>query len=180
MSRIGKLPIEIPAGVTVELNGNIVTVKGSLGTLSREIDPKITVKVEGNQVLVENNNAEQKLYNAKHGLYRQLINNMVVGVSKGYEKSLTINGVGYKVSQTGANLTLNIGFSHPVVVNAVEGITLSCDGKTVITVKGIDKELVGQVAAKIRSIKPVEPYHAYGIYYSDERIVRKEVKSGKK
>ena len=105
---------------------------------------------------------------------------MVVGVSKGYEKSLTINGVGYKVSQSGSDLTLNIGFSHPVTVKAVEGIQLTCDGKSVIKVKGIDKELVGQVAAKIRSIKPVEPYHAYGIYYSDERVVRKEVKSGKK
>ena len=180
MSRIGNLPIEIPAGVTVEINNSVVTVKGSLGTLTREIDPKINVRLDGNTIHVENNNSNAKLYSAKHGLYRQLIHNMVVGVSKGYEKSLTINGVGYKVSQSGSDLTLNIGFSHPVIVKAVEGIQLTCDGKSVIKVKGIDKELVGQVAAKIRSIKPVEPYHAYGIYYSDERVVRKEVKSGKK
>jgi len=180
MSRIGKLPIEIPAGVTVDINNSVVTVKGALGTLTREIDPKITVRVEGNTLHVENNNKDEKLYGAKHGLYRQLINNMVIGVSKGYEKSLTINGVGFKVSQNGANLTLNLGFSHPVEIKAVEGIQLSCDGKTIITVKGCNKELVGQVAAKIRSIKPVEPYHAYGIYYTDERVIRKEVKSGKK
>ena len=178
MSRIGKNPITIPQGVSVSMNGQLVTVTGPLGTLSREINPKIEVKVDGNVVNVLNNNKEPQ-YKAYHGLYRQLIANMVEGVSKGFEKSLNINGVGFKVSQQGQDLVMNIGFSHPVVVKAVPGIQLSCD-KTVITVKGCDKELVGQFAAKIRDIKPVEPYHAYGISYTDETIIRKEVKSGKK
>ena len=178
MSRIGRNPIALPDGVSLKLDNNLVTVTGPKGTLSREINPKIEVKVEGNQVLVLNNNTESQ-YKAYHGLYRQLIANMVEGVSKGFEKSLNINGVGYKVNQQGQDLVLNIGFSHPVVIKAIEGITLSCD-KTVVTIKGIDKELVGQFAAKVRNIKPVEPYHAYGISYTDEVIVRKEVKSGKK
>ena len=178
MSRIGRNPIEIPAGVTVKVDGAVVSVTGPKGSLTREINPKIEVSVEGNTVKVINNNTETQ-YKAYHGLYRQLIANMVEGVSKGYEKSLNVNGVGYKIAQQGQDLVLNIGLSHPVIVKAIPGITLSCD-KTVITVKGIDKELVGQFAAKIRDIKPVEPYHAYGISYSDEIIVRKEVKSGKK
>ena len=178
MSRIGRNPIEIPAGVTVTVNGALVSVTGPKGSLQREINPKIEVVVEGNLVKVNNNNKETE-YRAYHGLYRQLIANMVEGVSKGYEKTLNVNGVGFKIAQQGQDLVLNIGFSHPVVVKAVEGITLSCD-KTSIKVAGIDKELVGQFAAKIRDIKPVEPYHAYGISYSDEVIVRKEVKSGKK
>ena len=178
MSRIGRNPIELPAGVNVSVNGALVSVTGPKGSLSREINPKIEVAVEGNTVKVLNNNTEAQ-YKAYHGLYRQLIANMVEGVSKGYEKTLNVNGVGFKITQQGKDLVLNIGFSHPVEVKAVEGITLSCD-KTSIKVAGIDKELVGQFAAKIRAIKPVEPYHAYGISYADEVIVRKEVKSGKK
>jgi len=178
MSRIGRNPIEIPAGVNVKVDGTLVSVTGPKGTLSREINSKIQVAVEGNIVKVLNNNTEAQ-YKAYHGLYRQLIANMVEGVSKGYAKVLNVNGVGYKIAQQGQDLLLNIGFSHPVVVKAVPGITLSCD-KTTIKVEGIDKELVGQFAAKIRDIKPVEPYHAYGISYADEVIVRKEVKSGKK
>lgn len=178
MSRIGRNPIEIPAGVNVNVNGALVTVTGPKGTLSREINPKIEVVVEGSSIKVLNNNTESQ-YKAYHGLYRQLIANMVEGVSKGYEKVLNVNGVGFKIAQQGQDLVLNIGFSHPVEVKAVPGITLSCD-KTTIKVAGIDKELVGQFAAKIRAIKPVEPYHAYGISYADEVIVRKEVKSGKK
>ena len=178
MSRIGRNPIEIPARVTVKLDGNQVSVTGPKGSLQREINPKIEVVVDGNLVRVNNNNKETE-YRAYHGLYRQLIANMVEGVSKGYEKVLNVNGVGFKIAQQGQDLLLNIGFSHPVVVKAVPGITLSCD-KTTIKVAGIDKELVGQFAAKIRDIKPVEPYHAYGISYLDEVIVRKEVKSGKK
>ena len=178
MSRIGRNPIEIPAGVTVNVNGALVSDTGPKGSLQREINPKIEVVVEGNLVKVNNNNKETE-YRAYHGLYRQLIANMVEGVSKGYEKTLNVNGVGFKIAQQGQDLVLNIGFSHPVVVKAVPGITLSCD-KTSIKVAGIDKELVGQFAAKVRDIKPVEPYHAYGISYSDEVIVRKEVKSGKK
>ena len=178
MSRVGRNPIEIPAGVNVAVNGALVTVTGPKGTLSREINPKIEVVVDGSKINVLNNNTEAQ-YKAYHGLYRQLIANMVEGVSKGYEKVLNVNGVGFKIAQQGQDLVLNIGFSHPVEVKAVPGITLSCD-KTSIKVAGIDKELVGQFAAKIRAIKPVEPYHAYGISYADEVIVRKEVKSGKK
>ena len=178
MSRIGKKPIVLPQGVSVNVNGKLVTVTGPKGTLTREINPKIEVKVENNEVnLINNTTAPQ--YNAYHGLYRQLIANMVEGVSKGFEKSLNVNGVGFKINQQGKDLVLNIGFSHPVLVKAVPGIELSCD-KTVIKVSGIDKELVGQFAAKVRNIKPVEPYHAYGISYTDEVVVRKEVKSGKK
>ena len=178
MSRIGKLVIPVPSGVTVKRENNVVTVTGPLGTLSRDINPKIETKINADSVEVVNNNTESQ-YNAFHGLYRQLINNMVIGVSQGYKKSLTINGVGYRVTQKGNDLELNIGFSHPVILKAEEGIKLSCEKNDVI-VSGIDKEKVGQYAAKVRSIKPVEPYHAYGIYYSDEVIVRKEVKSGKK
>ena len=178
MSRIGRNPITIPAGVTVKIDNNLVTVSGQKGTLSREINSKIEVKVEGEQIIVLNNNKEAQ-YKAYHGLYRQLIANMVEGVSKGFEKTLNVNGVGFKIAQQGQDLVLNIGFSHPVELKAVPGITLSCD-KNTIKVSGIDKELVGQYAAKVRDIKPVEPYHAYGISYADEVIVRKEVKSGKK
>ena len=178
MSRIGKLIIPVPSGVTVKRDNNLVTVTGPLGTLSREINSKIETKINADSVEVINNNTEAQ-YNAFHGLYRQLINNMVVGVSQGFKKSLTINGVGYRVAQKGNDLELNIGFSHPVMLKAIDGIKLSCD-KNDIIVSGIDKEKVGQYAAKVRSIKPVEPYHAYGIYYTDEVIVRKEVKSGKK
>lgn len=178
MSRVGRNPIEIPAGVTIKVDGALVSVTGPKGTLSREINPKIEVKVDGNIINVLNNNKEAQ-YKAYHGLYRQLIANMVEGVSKGFEKTLNVNGVGFKLTQQGQDILMNIGFSHPVLVKAVPGITLTCD-KTTIKVAGIDKELVGQFAAKIRDIKPVEPYHAYGISYSDEVIVRKEVKSGKK
>lgn len=178
MSRIGKSPIVMPNGVSVKVEGSLVTVTGPKGTLSREINPKIEVAVNGNIINVMNNNKEPQ-YRAYHGLYRQLIANMVTGVSQGYSKVLNVNGVGFKIAQQGQDLVLNIGFSHPVIVKAVPGITLSCD-KTTIKVEGIDKELVGQFAAKVRDIKPVEPYHAYGISYSDEVVVRKEVKSGKK
>ena len=178
MSRIGRLPINIPANVTVEVKGNTVEVKGPLGTLSREINPRIEVKIENSVLTVAPKSSDSGL-KAMYGLTRQLINNMVIGVSQGYTKKLNINGVGYKVTQNGDNLTMNIGFSHPVEIKAIPGIKLSCD-KTQIVVSGISKELVGQFAANIRDIKPVEPYHAYGISYDDEVIVRKEVKSGKK
>lgn len=177
MSRIGKNPINIPSGVIFENNNGEVTVTGKLGKLTRTIDNRITTRLEGDTLFVENTKNLKEL-NAKHGLYRQLINNMVVGVNEGYEKQLKVNGVGYKVTQTGSDLVLNIGFSHPIKVTAVEGITLSTD-KNIIKVQGINKELVGQFAAKIRDYKPVEPYHAYGISYIDEVIVKKVVKSGK-
>ena len=178
MSRIGKNPITLPSGVTLTVENNIVKVSGPLGTLSREIHPKVGVTVEGNEVKVVNTTNEYEVRKF-HGLYRQLINNMIIGVSKGYEKRLNVNGVGFKITQNGNDLVLNIGLSHPVNVVAVEGITLSCD-KNVVIVKGIDKEKVGQFASRIRDIKPVEPYHAYGISYADEVVYRKERKTGKK
>lgn len=178
MSRIGKREIILPATVSAELNGNIITVKGQLGTLSREIAHDIKVVIEGNKIEVINENNDPEL-SKFHGLYRQLINNMVVGVSQGYQKALTVSGVGFKLTQNGNDVTMNIGLSHPVVVKAIDGITLAIDKNNLI-VRGIDKELVGKFASSVRDIKPVEPYHAYGIYYADENVRRKERKTGKK
>ena len=179
MSRIGRLPIDIPAGVTVTLNGANVTVTGKLGTLTQDVDKTISVKVEGNQVVLTRANETGEV-KAKHGLYRQLIANMVKGVSEGFSKTLNINGVGYKATLQGTKVVLNIGFSHPIDVVPTEGIKLAVNGNDV-TVSGIDKAKVGQFAAKIRDLKPVEPYHAYGIKYADEVVIRKEGKtSGKK
>ena len=179
MSRIGRLPIDIPAGVTVTVNGSNVTVAGKLGTLTQDVDKTISVKVEGNQVVLTRAN-ETGDVKAKHGLYRQLIANMVKGVSEGFSKTLNIHGVGYKATLQGTKVVLNIGFSHPIDVVPTEGIKLAVNGND-ITVSGIDKAKVGQFAAKIRDLKPVEPYHAYGIKYADEVVIRKEGKtSGKK
>ncbi len=180
MSRIGRLPIDIPAGVTITINGTNVTVAGKLGTLTQDVDRTITVKVEGNQVVLTRAN-ETGDVKAKHGLYRQLIANMVKGVSEGFNKTLVINGVGYKATLQGTKVVLNIGFSHPIDVVPTEGIKLAVNNGTEVVVSGIDKAAVGQFAAKIRDLKPVEPYHAYGIKYSDEVVIRKEGKtSGKK
>lgn len=182
MSRIGRNPIAIPAGVTVSMDDkNVITVTGPKGTLKREVHHRIEVKIEDNVINVINNHPlSDKQTKALHGLFRQLINNMVEGVSKGFEKRLNINGVGYKINlKSSNNAILNIGFSHPVEITAVEGITLEAEKNTLI-VKGIDKELVGQFSSYVRGIKPVEPYHAYGISYSDEVIKRKETKTGKK
>ncbi len=178
MSRIGKRPITIPSGVEIKVDNTLVTVKGPKGTLSQNIGKNLTLNIEGN-VLNIVNNGKEKDSNAKYGLYRQLINNMVVGVSEGYKKTLTINGVGYKAIMKGNDVELGLGYSHPILVKAEEGITLSCD-KNSVTVSGINKEQVGQFAARIRALRPVEPYHAYGVYYSDEVVRRKEIKSGKK
>lgn len=178
MSRIGKRPITIPSGVEVKVDNTLVTVKGPKGTLSQNIGKNLTLNIEGN-VLNIVNNGKEKDSNAKYGLYRQLINNMVIGVSEGYKKTLTINGVGYKANMKGNDVELGLGYSHPILVKAEEGITLSCD-KNSVTVSGINKEQVGQFAARIRALRPVEPYHAYGVYYSDEVVRRKEIKSGKK
>ena len=194
MSRIGKKPITLPAGVTVNINGQKITVKGSLGELSLTIDtPQVTVKQEGAD-LVLSRASEVKEVKAKHGLYRALLSNLVVGVSKGFDKYLVIKGVGYKSAVAGDKLTMNIGFSHPVEVVAPKGIKLSVvppaelpeglkidSGKEhVIKVAGIDRELVGHVAAKIKAAKPVEPYHGYGIHYSTETVVIKEGKTAGK
>lgn len=182
MSRIGRLPIKIADGVTVTINDNVVTVKGKLGELKQVIEnPHIKVAVEDGHVHVTRDN-EMKATKAAHGLYRALISNMVHGVTEGYKKGLVIAGVGYKVQvNRDKSLTLNVGYSHPVDVPAPEGITFECPSLTEITVKGIDKTLVGQTAANIKAIRKPEPYHGYGIHYSDETILRKEGKAnGKK
>lgn len=179
MSRIGRMPIALPAGVTAEIVGNKVTIKGPKGTLTREIDSCITVKNENNELVLTRANDENEV-RAMHGLYRALINNMVLGVKDGFSKSLIFNGVGYKLQKTGNKIVMNLGLSHSVSVEEVPGITLEVVGNNEVKVTGIDKELVGQFAAKIRDLRKVEPYHAYGIRYSDEVVIRKVSKSGKK
>ena len=179
MSRIGRMPIALPAGVTAEVNGNKVTVRGPKGTLTREIDACITMKLEGNEI-VFTRASEEKDVKAKHGLYRALVANMVKGVHEGFVKNLIFNGVGYKLQKTGNKVVMNLGLSHSVTVEEIEGITLEVVGNSEIKVIGADKELVGQVAAKIRDLRKVEPYHAYGIRYGDEVVIRKVSKSGKK
>ena len=178
MSRIGRMPIAVPAGVTAEIDGNKIKITGPKGTLTREIDPCITMKLENGEVVLTRSN-DEKDCKAKHGLYRALIANMVKGVSEGFTKSLTVNGVGYKLQKTGNKIVMNLGLSHSVTVEEVEGITFEVNGNDIL-VKGIDNELVGQVAAKIRDIRKVEPYHAYGIRYTDEVVIRKVSKTGKK
>ena len=180
MSRIGKLPISIPAGVTVEVNDNIVTVKGPKGTLTQDFSKNVSVEVKENEVVVVRND-ETTDSNAKQGLYRQLINNMVVGVKDGFTKSLTVHGVGYKLNKQGKKLVMNLGMSHPVEFEEIDGITLEIEGNETVLVKGADKQLVGAVAAKIKACRPVEPYHGYGIHYTNEPVILKAGKSaGKK
>ncbi len=179
MSRIGRAPVTIPAGVTVDASNNVMTVKGPKGTLTQEYDPNITVNIEAGVVHLTRAN-EEKETKAKHGLYRALLHNMVVGVTEGFSKGLVVAGVGYKVAKQGNKLVLNVGYSHPVEVAEEPGITLECPSQTEITVKGIDKVKVGQVAASIRKIREPEPYHGYGIHYSDEVIERKEGKTAGK
>lgn len=180
MSRVGKKPIAVPTGVEAKLETGKITFKGPLGQLSRNIHPKLTVKKVDNTIVVERP-SDQKIYREMHGLTRNLIANMVAGVSKGYEKSLEISGVGYKAAAVkDANLMLMLGFSHPVVYPLPQGIKATVDAKqTLITLKGIDKQLVGQVAANIRGLKKPEPYKGKGIKYGAEVIQRKEGKTGK-
>lgn len=180
MSRIGRLPIAIPDGVTVNVENGNVTVKGKLGELSQEVDSCITVNVNANEIVLTRN-SEAKEVKAKHGLYRALIHNMVVGVSEGYKKIVVAKGVGYRIQKQGDKIVLNIGYSKPVEVLPVEGIKLDTQDADKVVVSGISRELVGQVAAKIRSLRPVEPYHGYGLRYIDEVVIRKEgKKAGKK
>ena len=181
MSRIGRLPVSIPSGVTVTVDeNNNVVVSGKLGTLEQKVDKVIKVEVKENEVVLTRPNDTPNV-KAKHGLYRVLVNNMVKGVTEGFAKTIIINGVGYKATKQGNKVVLNIGFSHPVELVEENGITLECPDMTTLVVKGISKEQVGQYAAKVRGIKPVEPYHAYGLRYSDEVVVRKVGKvSGKK
>lgn len=180
MSRIGRNPIHIPQGVQVSVDDkNVVTVTGPLGTLTQKVDSVITVSQHDGVVALSraNDNNDVK---AKHGLYRALINSMVEGVSKGFSKSLTISGVGYKLNKQGNKLTMNIGLSHPVEIVEVPGITIEVPAATEIKISGIDKQLVGQFAAKIRDVKPVEPYHGYGIRYKDEVVILKQGKAAGK
>ena len=179
MSRIGKMPIALPAGVDVKFENGIVTVKGPKGTLSREIVGNIGVEVEGTTLLVKALDDAADT-NAKHGLYRALLNGMVIGVSQGFAKTLEIKGVGWKASVQGNKLVLNVGFSHPVEFVAPEGIKFECPTLTEVTVSGISKELVGQTAANIRAVREPEPYHGYGIRYKGENVEHKESDKGKK
>ena len=172
MSRIGNAVINLPAGVTVEAKDKVITVKGPKGTLTQAYDPVISLTVENNTVKFTRAN-EQGPTKAKHGLYRALTANMVKGVTEGFKKTLIVNGVGWKVAKQGKKLVMNVGFSHPVELEEIEGISIECPSQTEIVVNGIDKEKVGQFAAVVRSVREPEPYHGYGIRYSDEVIERK-------
>lgn len=184
MSRIGRAPIELIEGVSVDqtTDGDVI-VTGPKGTLRQYVDSCITVtkgEHNGKPAVILTRNSEENEVKSKHGLYRALIANMVKGVTQGYSKSLTVNGVGFKLAVSGNKLTMNIGLSHPVNVTIPEGLTVTLPQPLEILVAGIDKEKVGQFAADIKAIKPVEPYHGYGIYYTNEHVRRKEIKKGKK
>ena len=179
MSRIGREPIAVPAGVTVTIGeGNLVTVKGPLGELTEKFSADLTITLEGSTLTVTRHN-DQKEMRSLHGLTRTLLNNMVVGVTKGYEKKLEIVGVGYRVEKQSGKIVLGLGYSHPVVFEEKDGIKFECPDNTTIIVKGINKQAVGQVAAVIRSKRPPEPYLGKGIKYTGERIRRKAGKTGK-
>ena len=179
MSRIGKMPIALPAGVTVEFNNGIVSVKGPKGTLTREIVGNIGIEVDGAVLNVKALDSKADT-NAKHGLYRALLNGMVIGVSAGFAKTLEVKGVGWKAAVQGNKLVLNVGFSHPVEFVAPEGIKFECPTLTEVVVSGISKELVGQTAANIRKVREPEPYHGYGIRYKGEHVEHKEGKTSGK
>lgn len=180
MSRIGRMPIAIPAGVTVEIaENNKVTVKGPKGTLERVLPAEMDIKQEGSEIVVSRPNDLKKM-KSLHGLTRTLIHNMIIGVTEGYEKKLEVNGVGYRAQKQGKKLVLSLGYSHPVEMEDPEGITVEAPNQTELIVKGIDKQLVGNYAAKIRAWRKPEPYKGKGIKYVDEVIRRKEGKTGKK
>ena len=179
MSRIGNLPITVPAGVDITISGADITVKGPKGTLHRTIPAEITV-TKNESSLIVSRAADGRLERSLHGLMRTLVNNMVLGVTDGFTKELEIVGVGYRAEAQGTNLRLALGFSHPVVVPAPKGISFEIPAQTKVIIKGIDKELVGQVAADIRSIRKPEPYKGKGVRYLNERVVRKAGKTGKK
>ncbi|MDP4104616.1 MAG: 50S ribosomal protein L6 [Bacillota bacterium] len=178
MSRVGKKPIEIPAGVTVTLNGNVVTVKGPKGELTRTFNPDIEIKVEENIINVSRP-SESKEHRALHGTTRALLSNMVEGVSKGFEKALELIGVGYRAQKQGNKLVLNVGYSHPVEITPEAGIEIEVPANTKIIVKGTSKERVGALAANIRDVRRPEPYKGKGIRYEGEFVRRKEGKTGK-
>lgn len=177
MSRIGKKPVAIPAGVTVTIDKNHITVKGPKGTLERDLNEAVNVKVEGNEVIVSIDNEQN---GNLHGLTRTLISNMIEGVEKEFTRTLQINGVGYRAQKQGTNLVMNLGYSHQVIMEAPEGITFEVPDANTIIVRGINKEAVGQTAAVVRSKRPPEVYKGKGIKYVEEHIRRKEGKTGKK
>ncbi len=179
MSRIGRKPIEIPSNVTVNLNGNNISVKGPKGELSREIRPEINIVIEGNILNVERKN-DNKMSRGLHGLSRTLISNMIIGVSEGFTKSLEINGVGYRAAKQGRDLVMNLGYSHQVIMSETDDITIDVPAPNKIDIKGADKQKVGQFAAEVRLKRPPEPYKGKGIKYVDEVIIRKEGKAAKK
>lgn len=179
MSRVGKLPITVPEGVSVEVKNNVVKVEGSKGSLEQEFVPQISVKVEDNQVIVERKD-ETKKAKSYHGLYRQLIQNMITGVTKGFQKVLLVNGVGYRAEVKDDILHLNLGFSTPIEYVIPEGISVSVEGQNKILINGVDKQKVGQASTEIRSLRPPEPYKGKGVKFEDEQITRKIGKSGVK
>jgi large subunit ribosomal protein L6 len=178
VSRIGNLPVPVPSSVQVTINGTQVTIKGPNGELSQEFHPEMKIKMENNTIFVERPNDERKI-KALHGLTRALINNMVVGVTEGYSKTLEIHGTGYRAELEGQNLVMNLGFSHPVIIEPPEGIVFEANPRaSTVVVKGYDKELVGRVTAEIRAWRPVEPYLGKGIRYQGEVVRRKAGKAG--
>ena len=179
MSRIGRKPVEIPAGVEVKTDGHTVTVKGPKGTLTETFNSRMTVKVEGSEILVTRP-TDDKDDRALHGLTRTLVHNMVVGVTEGYKKELEVNGVGYRAQKQGKNLVMNLGFSHQVIVPEVDGITIDVPNPNLVVISGPDKQQVGQFAAEVREKRPPEPYKGKGIRYADEFVRRKEGKTGAK
>ena len=179
MSRIGRAPIHLPAGVEVKVDGNNVTVKGPKGTLERNVNPEISVKVEGGEITLTRS-SEDKVARSLHGLNRTMVANMVTGVTDGFKKELEINGVGYRAAKEGDKLVMNIGYSHQVTVPETDGITIDVPSPNKIVISGIDKQKVGQFAADVRKKRPPEPYKGKGIKYADEVIRRKEGKTGAK
>ncbi len=180
MSRIGKLPVNVPAGVSIDVKNSVITVKGPKGTLVQDYDAEnITITIDGSVATLTRANDDKEV-RAKHGLYRALLNNMVIGVTEGFKKTLVIAGVGYKAQKQGNKVVLNVGYSHPVEIFETEDVKLDCPSITEVTVSGIDKTKVGQFAATVRNIRKPEPYHGYGIHYSDEVIERKEGKTAGK
>ena len=180
MSRIGRMPITVPAGVTVNVaEGNVVTVKGPKGELTKALRPEMIIKQEGSTITVERP-SDDKLHRSLHGLTRTLLHNMIVGVTDGYKKELEVNGVGYRVAKEGKNLVMNLGFSHQVFMEEADGITIEVPSANKIVISGLDKQKVGQFAAEVREKRPPEPYKGKGIKYTDEVIRRKEGKTGVK
>ena len=179
MSRIGRKPIAVPAGVDVKIDGHVVTVKGPKGTLTKSFHKDMIIKLEGNEIIVERP-TEDKLHKSLHGLTRTLVSNMVEGVTHGFSKSLDIDGIGYRAQKQGKNLVMNLGYSHQVIVPEIDGITIDVPAQNKIVISGPDKQKVGQFAAEVREKRPPEPYKGKGIKYVDEVIRRKVGKTGAK